>query len=418
MRIVHVTPLYFPSFGGGEFHVQKISEGLASRGHDVTVLTANVRNIYDLGAGVFGGLPDAEVIGGVKVRRFRPDGGVLGAALEGLHSHVPGGYRSLSMLLGKEGLGLFLGKPSLMQLIPHLAMSSANIVASANWYWPPAYHAYLARRLRRFKLIGIPLFHPAEPWWCNRPIYKTMLANCDAVIVNTKCEADFVRSQATVRAEVIGVGVDPSAFLHRDGRKIRAQYGLGNHPVVGFVGRSAPNKGAILLLQAMRKVWDWNRQVRLVLAGPRAGRKKEVEVLLQSFTEAERQRIVIIDDFPESDKASIYDSFDVFALPSTGESFGIAYLEAWMCYKPVIGARIGTTQCVIDDGIDGLLADPVDPQETSLSIIDLLQDQEKRERMGKSGYQKTMARFTWDKITDGTEKLYLELVAQKNGDIF
>lgn len=416
MRIVHVTPLYFPSYGGGEWHIQRLSEGLASRGHDVTVLTANVRDIADLGAGIFGDLPETEVKAAVKVQRFPPDGGVLGTALENWHTHVRGGYRSLSLLFGKDGLELLLGKPCLAQLIPYLVASRADIVASANWYWPAAYHAYVARRLRKFTLVGIPLFHTAELWWCNRPIYKKMLASCDAVVVNTSYEAAFAQARATVRTEVMGVGVDPGAFEHRDGRTIRARYGLGDHPVVGFVGRSAPNKGAILVLQAIRLVWEWNREVRLILAGPRAGRKKEVETLFQSFTEAERQRIVIIDDFPESDKASIYDSFDVFVLPSTGESFGIAYLEAWMCRKPVIGARIGPTQCVINEGVDGLLVDPVDPRETAKSIIELLSNPQNREKMGRCGYEKTIAQFTWDKITDKVEKLYLELAAKKNSN--
>src|SRR5262249_43744335 len=352
----------------------------------------------------------------VKVRRFRPDGGVLGSVLEKWHSHVRGGYRSLSLLLGKEGLELFVQRPSLVQLIPHLVAARSDIVASSNWYWPPAYHTYLARKLKWFTLVGIPLFHTAEPWWCSRPIYKRMLASCDAVIVNTNYEADFVRKQAAVRTEVIGVGVEPSAFEQNDGRKIRARYGLGNHPTVGFVGRSAPNKGALLLLQAMRTVWEWNREVRLVLAGPRAGRKKEVESFIEGLTEFERERIVMIDDFPEKEKASIFDSFDVFVLPSTGESFGIAYLEAWMCRKPVIGARIGPTQCVIDEGIDGLLVDPTDPQDTARSIIELLLDREKRERMGRRGYAKTIARFTWDRVVDRVEKLYLELFAAKGAD--
>jgi glycosyltransferase involved in cell wall biosynthesis len=412
MRIVHVTPMYFPSIGGCELHIQKLSEGLASRGHKVTVLTANVRNIQELANGIFGGLPDEEVIGAVKVQRFRPNGGVLGSVLKSWYCHVRGGYRSLALLLGKEGVEVFLESPALIQLIPHLVATRMDIMATVNWNYTPAYHAYLARKLKKFILVGIPLFHTAETW-CNRPVYKQMLANCDAVVVNTACEASFVREQAATRAEVFGVGVEPSAFEHRDGRAIRARYGLGNYPVVGFVGRSDLNKGVILLLQAMRRVLEWNREVRFVLAGPRAGRRKEVETFIAGFTEFQRERIVMIDDFPEKDKASIYDSFDVFVLPSTGESFGIAYLEAWMCFKPVIGARIGPTQCVIDEGIDGLLVDPADPQDTAQSIIELLSDSEKRERMGRSGYAKTVAQFTWDKVTDKVEKLYLDLLAAK-----
>jgi glycosyltransferase involved in cell wall biosynthesis len=418
MRIVHVTPLYFPSIGGGELHLQKLSEGLASRGHQVTVLTANVSNIWELANAIDGRLPDEEVIGAVKVRRFRPDGGVVGSVLESWHKHVRGSYRALSLLLGKNGVELFIEKPLLVQVVAQVLATRVDIVASAIWYWPLAYHTYLARKLKRFILVGIPFFHTAEPWWCNRPIYKRMLANCDAVVVNTAHEASFVREQAAGRVEVVGVGIEPSAFEQRDGSRIRARYGLGNHPVVGFVGRSAPNKGALLLLQAMKTVWQWNREVRLVLAGPRAGRVKEVESFVEGLTEFERNRIVVIDDFPEKDKASIYDSFDVFVLPSIGESFGIAYLEAWMCCKPVIGARIGPTQCVIDEGIDGLLVDPADPQDTTQSIIELLSDSEERDRMGRSGHAKTIAQFTWDKVTDKVEKLYLELLAAKRASRF
>ena len=413
MRILHVTPAYFPSLGGCELHLQKLSEGLAARGHEVTVLTANVRNIRELGTGTCGGLPKVEVINGVQVLRLRPDGGVFGSILEAWHSHVRGSYRSSSMVFGKDGIELLLQVPRLVQLIPRLVSARMDIAASANWYWPPAYHTYLARKFKKFTLVGIPIFHTAEPWCDSRPIYRKMLANCDAVVVNTAYEADFVRKGAATRVEVVGVGVEPSAFERPDGRAIRARYGLSNHPVVGFVGRSDLNKGAILLLQAMTRVWGWNREVRLVLAGPRAGRRKEVEAFIAGLKEFERERIVMIDDFPEKEKASIFDSFDVFVLPSTGESFGIAYLEAWMCRKPVIGARIGPTQCVIDEGIDGLLVDPEDPEETARSIIELLLDGEKRETMGRIGHAKVVSQITWDKITDKMEKLYLELLAAK-----
>jgi glycosyltransferase involved in cell wall biosynthesis len=203
--------------------------------------------------------------------------------LERLYSHVRGGYRSLSQLLGEEGLDVLMGKPLLVQLIPHLVAARADIVASSNWFWSPAYCTYLARKLKRFTLVGIPFFHTAEPWWCNRPIYKRMLMDCCAVMANTSYEANFVRKQGAVRVEVCGVGIDPRSFEHYDGRKIRARYGVGNHPVVGFVGRSDLNKGAILLLQAMKRVWEWNREVRLVLAGPeRAGEKRSKPLLRAS----------------------------------------------------------------------------------------------------------------------------------------
>jgi glycosyltransferase involved in cell wall biosynthesis len=417
MRILHVTPAYFPTVGGCEVHVQRVSEGLASRGHEVTVLTANVRNIGDLNTITCAGLPETEIINGVKVVRFRPDGGVFGSMLQAWHNHVRGSYRTISMILGKDGVELFLQPPRLVQLIPHLVSAQADIVASVNWFWPPAYYVHVAKRLKPFPLVGIPLFHTAEPW-CARPIYKKMLARCDAVIVNTAYEEDFAQTRGGTRVRVVGVGVDPRDFEYADGRAIRARHGLADHPVVGYVGRAVLNKGTLLLLQAMKGVWHWNKDVRLVLAGPRANREQPVDAFIASLTEFERKRIVLIDDFPDREKASIFDAFDIFVMPSTAESFGLAYLEAWMLRKAVIGARIGPTRCVIDEGSDGLLVDPHDPGETTRSIIELLSNQERREKMGQVGRAKVTARFTWDRVIDGIDNLYLEVLAAKHANRF
>ena len=131
------------------------------------------------------------------------------------------------------------------------------------------------------------------------------------------------------------------------------------------------------------------------------------------MTGSEQRRLVRISQFEEAEKPSLYDAFDVFALPSIGESFGIAYLEAWWCQKPVIGARIGSTQCVIDDGVDGLLVDPKSPEDLAEKIITMLSDRDKREKMGMAGYSKTLARYTWEKVVDRVETLYLDLHAVK-----
>jgi len=285
-------------------------------------------------------------------------------------------------------------------------------VAVINWYSPVAYYPYLAKKFTRFRFVGIPLFH-TERAWAKRLIYKKMLGACDAVIVNTSHEAQFVQQQGATRVEVAGVGVHPSSFKNLDGDRIRARYGLGRFPVVGFVGRQDPGKGAIRLLGAMDTVWKWNPEVRLVLAGPSPPTaNKKIEDLIQRLSDAERQRIVRIRGFPENEKASIFDALDVFVLPSTEESFGIAYLEAWMCRKPVIGARIGSTQCVIEDGVDGLLVEPEDHADIARAIIEILSDDKKRERMGAMGHDKTLARFTWEKVTDKIETLYHELVSE------
>jgi glycosyltransferase involved in cell wall biosynthesis len=98
-------------------------------------------------------------------------------------------------------------------------------------------------------------------------------------------------------------------------------------------------------------------------------------------------------------------------MPSIGESFGIAYLEAWMCGKPVIGANVGSTPSVIRNGVDGLLVNPQDPRHIGEAIVRLLKDPPECARLGQAGYTRTTSEFTWDRIIDRIEGLYKELAS-------
>jgi glycogen synthase len=411
MKILHICPTYFPANGGAEAHAMRISKGLAARGHEVTVLTVNVSGSQSLWTAQSGGLPKEEVIDGVRVQRLEPDGGLAGS-LWRAWQELPGGYRALSKAFGSDGVKMITRTPYLPGLIPRLLVAQAEIVSTINWFWPVAYYAYLARRIRKFKLVGIPLLHVEEPW-CSTALYKRMLAICDAVITNTPYEAGYVRQLAAVRTEPIGVGIEPSEFVSRNGYDPRVLYHLDRVPVVGYVGRLHPNKGVATLIRAMSLVWKSRPDVRLVLAGPRATLDKQVVGAVESLPEAEREKIIWIYDFPESHKLAIYDAFDVFAMPSMAESFGITYLEAWMCGKPVIGGRTEQIRCVIQHGVDGLLVGFGDPEETAAALLELLSNPRKREEMARRGRAKTEAQFTWDKIIDKFEALYAELADHK-----
>jgi glycosyltransferase involved in cell wall biosynthesis len=402
--------MYYPVVGGGELHLKELCESLAQRGHEVTVMTANVTDSWNLWSGKYGGLPDSETVNGVKVLRFHPEGDFGGRALEKWLS-LRGGYRALSWILTSEGVEMVGRYPRVLSIIPSVLRYDADIVVSMNWYWPPGYYTYLARKLGRFILVGIPLFHTVQSWSRNA-IYKRMLEQCDAVVTNTEYEAHFVHERSSVKVEVAGVGVHPDAFAQRNGTEIRSRHQLGQSPLVGFVGRQQVKKGVAKLVEAMGIVWRWNPEVRLVLAGHGKHQDIEVENAIERLGSFERQRLVRINEFDEKDKASLYDAFDVFVLPSTEESFGLSYLEAWMCHKPVIGARIGSTACVIEGGTDGLLVEPNDPRDIARAIIELLGDPDRRALMGERGYAKTIEHFTWEKVTDRVERLYLDLIAE------
>jgi len=406
MRIVHVTPGYWPSPGGGEVHVRRVSEGLASRGHDVTVLTVRGNEATDW----FPPLP-SELVNSPRVRRF-PENHAFRHLLK-----LRGAHRLLRAILAQDRIRMIGRGPLSVRLFAELIRSKPDVVGVFGW-WASIlpWQVGLARRLRRWRMVGIPMFHTEEAW-SRDSLYPPLLRHCDAILANTGYEKQFVEERVTQPARVLlgGVGIDPHVFADRDGRKIRDRLGMGRDPVVGYVGRIVPSKGVTALIKAMRVVWQWNPAVRLMLAGPRTlmGMEgdREVELALSRLSDAERTRVLVLGQFDERDKANIFDSLDVFAMPSIGESFGIAYLEAWMCGKPVIGANVGSTPYVIRNGVDGLLVNPQDPRHIGEAIMRLLKDPIECARLGQAGYARTKCEFTWDRVVDRIEDLYTELAS-------
>lgn len=411
MRILHVTPYYYPAMGGAEVHAKEVSERLARRGHDVTVLAIN----QVASDSTSRKLENTEVINGVMVHRFKP-----ADRLQDLFNRIlrlRAARWALGLTISTDRVQMLASGPFTLRAFQLSLRSNPDVVAVSNWYCGslPS-QICLARRFRRFALVGIPFFHTERSWSHFSP-YLQMLERCDAVVALTEHERNFIEQRSTMNnVHVVGAGVDPSVFLAADGRQIRERYGIGDAPLVGYVGRMTASKGVATLIQAMKIVWRRSPAVRLLLAGSGlpAGHDSgdEVAQALAGLSDDDRSRVIRVGRFGDGEKASIFEALDLFAMPSTAESFGIAYLEAWACSKAVIGARIGSTRCVIEDGVDGVLVTPGDHVDLAALILRLLADATTLEAMGRAGHSKTMTRFTWDAITDRVEQIYHQLHAR------
>jgi glycosyltransferase involved in cell wall biosynthesis len=165
-------------------------------------------------------------------------------------------------------------------------------------------------------------------------------------------------------------------------------------------------KGVPTLIDAMRIVWEHAPQTVLLLAGPRSHRDRATSDKLHALSDSERQRVLLIDDFADKEGPSIIEACDLLAQPSVEEAFGLVLLEAWLCEKPVIGADIPATRCLVDHGSDGWLVAPFDAAELAARITSLLADPETRAAFGCRGRAKVLSRYTWESITDIWEATY------------
>lgn len=182
--------------------------------------------------------------------------------------------------------------------------------------------------------------------------------------------------------------------------------------MVALVAKQTARKRFDVLLEAMRRVWAVRPDARLLLAGARTPYSRQIEEMVGALPPEQRAHTTIVSDFLEEEKPNLLAACDIFALPSGQESFGIAFVEAWACGKPVVGARVGAIPSVIDEGRDGLLVAYQDADDLARAILELLADPSRRVRMGEAGRRKVLENYTWEIVTDQMRAVYTQVISR------
>nr|AIW63114.1 glycosyltransferase [uncultured bacterium] len=89
-----------------------------------------------------------------------------------------------------------------------------------------------------------------------------------------------------------------------------------------------------------------------------------------------------------------YRSAHAFALPSTGEGFGIVFLEAWKHRLPVVAGNVDASSEVVTHGVNGICVDPRSPEKIAGAIETLVKDPETATRMGLAGHRTVTLQYT------------------------
>jgi glycosyltransferase involved in cell wall biosynthesis len=413
MKILHVVHAYPPSLGGSQALTARLSEQLVARyGDDVTVFTTVARNIDSFWGGSSALLPvGVEQVNGVTVRRF----GIFNR-LNRLRWFASGVAYRLRLpyndLLRTWEMGPFV--PGLRQAV---AQSGADVIFATAF---PLLHMYTA--LAGAKAAGIPIvmlgaLHLDDAWGYDRPMIYQAIRQANAYIAHTPYERDHLIEKAIPahKIHLIGAGVAFDPNVPADGRAWRQAQGWGDEPVVVLLGKQVARKRFDLLIAAMQTVWSQHPSARLLLAGGHTTYTAEIEQMISELPPTWQANVTLRSDFDEADKAAMLTASDIFVLPSGHESFGIAFIEAWACAKPVIGARRGALASVIEEGRDGLLFDYPNAASLAQSILTLLADPSQRQQMGVAGRAKVLAQFTWEKVTAQVRAVYAE-VTSRQGD--
>ena len=106
--------------------------------------------------------------------------------------------------------------------------------------------------------------------------------------------------------------------------------------------------------------------------------------------------------------AACYARSEIFALPSTGEGFGLVFLEAMAFGKPLIGAARGGITDIIEDKVNGLLVPAGDWQSLVKALAELLENESLRIELGRCGAQNVRHRYSFDVFVNDLERIIEE----------
>ncbi len=198
---------------------------------------------------------------------------------------------------------------------------------------------------------------------------------------------------------VIHPGVDVERFRSPNPHslaRLRAELRLDRfQQVVSAIGRLEPGKGYDLFLRAARLVGDQVPEVGFMIVGGEMQRgclEYAASLRAQVAALGLCERVVFTGfrrEIPEILAAS-----DLLVHAATQpESFGVVLCEAMAAGRPVIATDMGGAREIIVPGETGCLVPPGDPIALAQAIVSLLQDAERRQRMGEAARARALACF-------------------------
>lgn len=255
--------------------------------------------------------------------------------------------------------------------------------------------------------------------WLNqldREVMGQRMAQADLVFGSSDYITQLAQQtfpEMAARCHTVYNGVDPDLFYREDG----VGDAPGREQRLLFVGRVSPEKGVHDLVAAFPLVASQFPDAHLDIVGPISVLPLEFIVgvsddpyvagLSSLYDEeygAYLRRLVppeLVDrvhfhgGLPQKDVVQHYQRASILVNPSYSESFGMSLVEALASKVPVIATRVGGMVNILEDGVTGYFVDRADVAGLADTISGLLRDEALRQRMGDTGREQILRRFSW-----------------------
>ncbi len=251
--------------------------------------------------------------------------------------------------------------------------------------------------------VFVPYHHPRWVGW-NYQEYLNLYQKADALVALTQTEKQILMALGVNENRIFVSGNGPNISNKAKAKNFRQQLQIPpDVPLVLFLGQKYQYKGFHHLAEAAKIVWQNHPDTYFVFIGPRTSFSRKF------FKTQTDSRIIELGMVDLQQKTDALAACTLFCLPSTQESFGGVFTEAWSFAKPVIGVNIPAVSEVIDDEVNGYLVKPKAP-DIAEKILHLLNNPSTAKNLGQAGQEKTEHQFNWDKLAQKTEEIYTKVL--------
>ncbi|MFA4880042.1 MAG: glycosyltransferase family 4 protein [Candidatus Doudnabacteria bacterium] len=379
LNILTTCLRYPPAPGGAEEMIYQSTEGLSKKGHNVQVLTSNLRShsippVY-LTAEEYQNDPP-------YVRRFR------------------------AKYQGKFPYPYFQG-----MLKAALQTKNLDLIYTHNFYYYSADIAWLLSKIKRVPFILHPYFYlesrEAKKWFCYRKIFGSLTMAADCVIAISEFEkALILKDYKPKKIIIIPPGIE-SALKQKIPYNVFEQYNIQDENIIFFAGRICYGKGVDILIKALPEVLKKHPNTIVAIAGTDFADKETFVHLAIKYNV--QDKLLWLGKLKREDLHSAYQNATLFCLPTKYEAFGIVLAEAMAAGLPIVSTNHSAVPYLVPNNEAGFLTPVGDYKKTAYYINKLLSDPALRQKMGERG-KKEAAKYDWNKMVGQLETLFQETI--------
>jgi len=234
------------------------------------------------------------------------------------------------------------------------------------------------------------------------------------VVSNFMKDRMVVRGVDILKIRVVPNGVDLSRFMpHLDSKEIILKYKLENKKILLTISRLHDYKGHDKVIKTLpRLISKFTDIVYLIVGtGP-------YEECLRKLTDELKLdgHVIFTGQVDDEILPLYYNACDVFIMLSREiyneakvEGFGIVFLEASACGKPIIAGRSGGIEDAVTDKVTGILVDPLDQDEIESAAEKILSDKNYAEQLGSNGITRIKEeKLDWHNVSDKIREVLAE----------